>query len=53
MDGELEAVGTGTAVVTVSVKSDPTIFSDLTVVVALNPVTRPYKLGNYRLNHVF
>ena len=39
MDGELEAVGTGTAVVTVSVKSDPTIFSDLTVVVALNPVT--------------
>lgn len=37
-DGEIEPVGTGSAIVTVSLKSNPSVKSEITVIVALNPV---------------
>ena len=39
MDGEIEPVGLGSAVVTVSLNSNPAVFTEIAVIVAYNPGT--------------
>ncbi len=47
-DGEIDPVGIGSAIVTVSLNSNPSINAEIPIIVGLNPpLSRPHKLENY------